>query len=123
MNMLTHDDPTKNPNFPNLDELVTLLNGVMPYPLLNYKRGSDVSVEKDCSGIQRSNVEEGSADLNQSHIVWTDIGKRIRMLQELMNDVQDSTLGEYSNQILHIFKVITLYANFQILISPVNPII
>ena len=123
MNMLTHDDPTKNPNFPNLDELVTLLNGVMPYPLLNSKRGSDVSVAKDCSGIQRSNVEEGSADLNQSHIVWTDVGKIIRMMQELLNDVQDSTLGEYSIQILLSLKVTTMYTDFQILISPVNPII
>jgi len=28
MNMLTHDDPTKDPNFPDLGELVTLLTGL-----------------------------------------------------------------------------------------------
>jgi len=96
--MLTHTDPTKDSSFPDLGELVTLLNGVMPYPLLNSQRTSDASVEEDCSGVQRSNVEEGSADLDQSHIIWTDIGNIIRMLQELLNGVQDSTLGEYSIQ-------------------------
>ena len=51
------------------------------------ERGSAASAEGDYSGVLRFNVEEGSADL--------DIGQIICMLQELMNDVQESTLGEY----------------------------
>jgi len=89
----------------------------MPYPLLNS------AVVEYCDGIQCSNVEEGSADLNQSHIVWTAIGKIIRMLQDLLNDVQASTLGEYCIQILHLLKIITMYTDLQILTFPVNPII
>ena len=88
MNTLTYNDPKKDHDFPELGELFTLLNGVMPNPLLISERGSDVYIEEDCSGLLCSNVEEGSADLNQTHINWTDIGQLIRMLHELMNDGQ-----------------------------------
>ena len=71
----------------------------MPYPLLISERGCAASAEEDCSGFLRSNVEEGSADLDQTHTFYTDIGQIIRMLQELMNDVQKSTVGEYSIKI------------------------
>ena len=98
MNMLTYDEPTKDPIFPDLSELVTLLNEVMPNQLLNFPRAIDPTVGEDRSGVIRSEVEEGSADLDQSHFVWTDIGRIIRMLQELVNNGQDSTLGESSIQ-------------------------
>ena len=69
MNMLTHDDPTKDHDLPDLGELVTLLNEGMPNPLLISERGSDASIEEYCSGRLRSNVEESSADFDQTHIV------------------------------------------------------
>ena len=68
----------------------------MPYPLLNSPRAIDPSVDKDHLGVIRSDVEEGSADLDQSHFTWTGIGKMIRILEDLLNNGQDSTLGEYS---------------------------
>jgi len=64
MIILIHDQPKKDPNFPDLGELVTLLNGVMSYPLLISERGSAASAEEDCSGVLCSKVEEGSADLD-----------------------------------------------------------
>ena len=96
MNMLTYDEPTKDPIFPDLGELFKLLNEVMPNPLLNSPRAIKASIDEDCLGVLHSNVEEGSADLDQSHLVWTDIGKMISMLQDLLNNGQDSNLGEYS---------------------------
>ena len=68
----------------------------MPNPLLDSPRAINGSVDEDCSGVLRSTVEEGSADLDQSHFAWTDIGKMIRMLEDLLNNGEDSTLGEYS---------------------------
>ena len=96
MNMLTYDEPTKDPIFPDLGELVALLNEVMPTPLMSSPRAINASVDEDYSGVLRSNVEKGSADLDQSRLAWTDIGKIIRMLQDLLNNGQDFTLGEYS---------------------------
>ena len=98
MKILACDDPAKDSNFPDLSELVTLLNEVLPNQLINSPRAIDHTVGKDRSGVIRSDVEEGSADLDQSHFVWTDIGRIIRMLQELVNNGQDSTLGESSIQ-------------------------
>ena len=80
MNILTYGDNEKDANFPELGELVTLLNGIMPNPLLISERDSDASVEADSPSVLCSNVEEGSADLDQTHIAWTDIGQIIRML-------------------------------------------
>ena len=98
MNILTCDDDTKDSNLPELGELVTLFNEVMPHKLINSPRAIDPTVGEDCPGVIRSEVEEGSADVDQSHFVWTDIGRIIRMLQELVNNGQDSTLGESSIQ-------------------------
>ena len=86
----------KDFNFPDLSELVTRFNEVMPNQLINSLRAIDPTVGEVCSGVIRSNVEEGSADLDQSHFAWTDIGKMIRMLEDLLNNGEDSTLGEYS---------------------------
>ena len=121
MNILTYDDPTKESNFPVLNELVTLLNEVMPNQLINYPRAIDPTVGEDRSGVIRSEVEEGSADVDQSHFVWTDIGSIIRMLQELVNNGQDSTLGKSSIQhVTYIFYVITLHADLPLIIFPVQ---
>jgi len=98
MNILTCDDDTKDSNLPELGELVTLFNEVMPNKLINSPRTIDPTVGKDRLGVIRSKVEEGSADVDQSHFVWTDIGRIIRMLQEFVNNGQDSTLGESSIQ-------------------------
>ena len=98
MNILTYDDPKKDSNFPDLGELVTLLNEVMPNQLINSPRAIDPTVGEDHLGVIRSDVEEGSADLDQSHFTWTDIGRIIRMLEDLVNNGEDSTLGEYSIQ-------------------------
>ena len=78
--------------------MITLLKEVMPNPLLNSPRAIDTSVDGDCLGVRRSNVEEVSVDLDQSHFAWTDIGRIIRMLEDLVHNGEDSTLGEYSIQ-------------------------
>ena len=70
----------------------------MPNPLLNSPRAIKASVDEDCSDVLRSNVEEGSEDLDQSHFAWTDIGKIIRMFEDHLHNGEDSTLGEYSVQ-------------------------
>ena len=90
MNILTHDDHMKEPNFPQLGELVTLLNEVLPNQLNKSPRAI-----KPMSGIICSDVEDSSTDLDQSHLVWTDIGQIIRMLEDLLHNGEDSTLGEY----------------------------
>ena len=95
MNILTHDEPTNDPNFPDLGELVTLLNEVMPNPLINFPRAIDSTVGEYRSVVIRSDVEEGSADLDQSHFAWTAIGNNIQMLENLLRNGEDSTLGEY----------------------------
>ena len=53
MNILTNGDSKKDPNFPELGELNTLSNGVMPNQLINSPRAIDPS-----SGIIRSDVEK-----------------------------------------------------------------
>ena len=63
---------------------------------MNSPRAINPSVDEDRSGVIRSDVEEGSAYLDQSHFAWTDIGKMIRMLDDLLNNGDNSTLGEYS---------------------------
>ena len=98
MNILTCDDPTNDFNFPDLSELVTLLNEVMPNQLINSPRAIDPTIGEYHLGVIRSDVEEGSADLDQSHFAWTDIGKIIQMLDDLVNTGDNSTLGEYSIQ-------------------------
>ena len=75
MNILTHGDPNKDPNFPELGELTTLLNEVMPNQLINSPRAID-----PLSGIIRSDVEDVSTDLDQGHLVWTNMGKINQML-------------------------------------------
>ena len=78
-----------------LGELNTLLNEVMPNRLINSPSAIDPA-----SGIISSDVEDVSTDLHQCHLVWTNMGQIIRMLQELINNGEDSTLGEYFVQYL-----------------------
>jgi len=95
MNILTDGDPKKDPNFPELGELATLLNEVMPNQMIDSPRAIDPT-----SGIIRSDVEDVSTDLDQYHLVWTTMGQIIRMLEDLLNNGEDSTLGEYFVQYL-----------------------
>ena len=104
MNILTHDDPTNDPNFPELGELNSLLNGVMPNQLIKSPSAIDPS-----SGIICSDVEDVSTDLDQGHLVWTNMGQIIRMLQELQNNGEDSTLGEVFCTISYIYYMISLF--------------
>ena len=104
MNILTHGDPKKDPNFPELGELTKLLNEVMPNKLINSPRAIDPS-----SGIIGSDVEDVSTDLDQGHLVWTNMGQIIRMLQELENNGEDSTLGEFFCTISYIYYMISLF--------------
>ena len=104
MNILTHDDPTKDPNFPELGELNSLLNGVMPNQLIKSPSAIDPS-----SGIIGSDVEDVSTDLHQGHLVWTNMGQMIRMLQDLQNNGEDSTLGEVFCSISYIYYMISLF--------------
>ena len=64
-------------------------------------------------------MEEISTDLDQGRLVWTNMGQIIRMLQDLLNNGEDSTLGEFFLfNILHILHVFTLYADLPLIISP-----
>ena len=62
MNILTHGDPNKDSNFPELGELNTLLNEVMPKQLINSPSAIDPA-----SGIISSDVEDVSTYLHQCH--------------------------------------------------------
>ena len=104
MNILTHGHPKKDPNFPELGDLTTLLNEVMPNQLINSPRAID-----PLSGIIRSDVEDVSTDLDQGHLVWTNMGQIIRMLEELQNNGEDSTLGEVFCTMSYIYYMISLF--------------
>ena len=106
MNILTDGDPNKDSNFPELGELNTLLNGVMPNHLINSPRAIDPE-----SGILiiRSDVEDVSKDLDQGHLVWTNMGQIIRMLEDLLNNGEDSTLGEVFCSISYIYYMLSLF--------------
>ena len=82
----------------------TLLNGVMPNKLIN----SPTAIEPGL-GIICSDVEDVSTDLDQGHLVWTNMGQIIRMLQELQNNGEDSTLGEVFCTISYIYYMISLF--------------
>ena len=56
-------------NFPELGELNTLLNGVMPNKLIN----SPTAIYPVAGNIC-SDVEDVSTDLDQGHLVWTNMG-------------------------------------------------
>ena len=102
--LATNGDPKKDPNFPELGELAMLLNGVMPNQLINSPRAIDPA-----SGIIRSDVEDVSTDLDQGHLVWTNMGHIIRMLQDLLNNGEDSTLGEVFCSISYIYYMLSLF--------------
>ena len=114
MNILTNGDPKMDPTFPELGPLTKLLNEVMTNKLINSPRAIDPS-----SGIISSDVEDASTDLAQGHLVWTNMGQIIRMLEELQNNGEDSTLGEvFLYNVSYLLHDFTLYAHLPLMISP-----
>ena len=83
---------------PELGELNTLLNGVMPNQLINSPRAIDPA-----SSIICSDMEDVSTYLDQCHLVWTTMGQIIWMLEDLLNNGEDSTLGEFFCSISYIY--------------------
>ena len=71
------------------------------------------------SGIICSDVEDVSMELDQGHLVWTNMGQIIRMLEELQSNGEDSTLGEvFLYNVLYLLHDFTIYAHLPLMISP-----
>jgi len=76
----------------------------MPNKLINSPTAIDPVL-----GIICSDVEDVSTDLDQGHLVWTNMGQIIRMLEELQNNGEDSTLGEFFCTMSYIYYMISLF--------------